>query len=228
MKKILILFLTFLPLTSLGQDLECCKSVDEVGTHLNGYWKLKNSSLKVQLRFEFNDGIGKFWWYKFDDNDKLLEIEEIKQNTLAQVASQRRTVTADDYLIRALSMPPDLGSVYKALIQKPNLTSQVSTINTLNLYILSQNTQGNLTLANSALKSNLRTYLSQYSMIGDSIEIKDAYIINIGVEFEIVVLPDFNNSKVLQSCIVFAVPPIICQVYKWILALIEAVSEVSK
>ena len=128
-------------------------------------------------------------------------IEEIKQNTLAQVASQRRTVTADDYLIRALSMPPDLGSVYKALIQKPNLTSQVSTINTLNLYILSQNTQGNLTLANSALKSNLRTYLSQYSMIGDSIEIKDAYIINIGVEFEIVVLPDFNNSKVLQSCI---------------------------
>ena len=128
-------------------------------------------------------------------------IEEIKQNTLTQAASQKRTVTADDYLIRALSMPPELGSVYKALIQKPNLTSQVSTINTLNLYILSQNQLGNLTLANSSLKNNLKTYLSQYRMIGDSIEIKDAYIINIGIEFEIIVLPDFNNNSVLQTCI---------------------------
>ncbi len=79
MKKILILFLTFSPLTLLGQQLECCESVKEVGTYLNGYWKMKNSNLNHQLRFEFNDGIGKFWRYKFDDNDELIEIEEIKQ-----------------------------------------------------------------------------------------------------------------------------------------------------
>ena len=38
-------------------------------------------------------------------------------------------------------------------------------------------------------------------MIGDSITIKDAYIINIGVNFEIITLPNYNNTQVLENCI---------------------------
>jgi hypothetical protein len=129
-------------------------------------------------------------------------LEEIRQNTLALVASQKRSVTADDYLIRALSMPSDFGAITKAYIEQPKLTdNQVSTIETLNLYVLSQNAQGTLDYATTALKDNLRTYLSQYRMIGDNIEIRDAYIINIGVDFEIIVLPEYNNNEVLLSCI---------------------------
>jgi hypothetical protein len=129
-------------------------------------------------------------------------LEEIRQNTLALVASQKRSVTADDYLIRALSMPSDYGAVSKALIEQPKLTdNQVSTIETLNLYILSLNAQGQLDYATESLKTNLRTYLSQYRMIGDNIEIRDAYIINIGVDLEIIVLPEYNNNEVLLACI---------------------------
>jgi hypothetical protein len=129
-------------------------------------------------------------------------VEEIRQNTLSLVASQQRSVTADDYLIRALSMPSEFGSVSKAYIEQPKLTdNQVSTIETLNLYILSQNSNGQLDYAGDALKNNLRTYLSQYRMIGDNIEIRDAFIINIEVNFEIIVLPNFNNSEVLLACI---------------------------
>ena len=129
-------------------------------------------------------------------------IDEIRQNTLSNIAAQRRSVTANDYLIRALSMPSDFGSISKAYIEKPKLTDeQISTIETLSLYILSQNSSGQLDYAGKTLKDNLRTYLSQYRMIGDSVEIRDAYIINIGVEFEIIVLPNFNNNKVLSSCI---------------------------
>jgi hypothetical protein len=129
-------------------------------------------------------------------------LEEIRQNTLALVASQQRSVTADDYLIRALSMPSDYGAISKALIEQPKLTdNQVSTIETLNLYVLSLNSQGQLDYASSTLKSNLRTYLSQYRMIGDNIEIRDAFIINIGIDFDIIVLPEYNNSEVLLSCI---------------------------
>jgi hypothetical protein len=129
-------------------------------------------------------------------------LEEIRQNTLALVASQQRSVTADDYLIRALSMPSDYGAVTKAYIEQPKLTdNQVSTIETLNLYVLSQEASGYLSNATETLKSNLRTYLSQYRMIGDNIEIRDAFIINIGVDFEIIVLPEYNNSDVLLSCI---------------------------
>jgi len=129
-------------------------------------------------------------------------LEEIKQNTLMLVSSQKRSVTADDYLIRALSMPSDYGAISKAYIEQPKLTdNQVSTIETLNLYVLSLNSNGQLDYANNTLKNNLRTYLSQYRMIGDNIEIKDAYVINIGVDFEIIVLPEYNNSEVLLSCI---------------------------
>jgi hypothetical protein len=129
-------------------------------------------------------------------------LEEIRQNTLASAASQKRSVTADDYLIRALSMPSDYGAISKALIEQPKLTdSQVSTIETLNLYVLSLNAAGQLDYANDTLKNNLRTYLSQYRMIGDNIEIRDAFIINIGVDFEIIVLPEYNNNEVLLACI---------------------------
>jgi hypothetical protein len=129
-------------------------------------------------------------------------IEEIRQNTLALIASQKRSVTADDYLVRALSMPSNYGAVAKAYIEQPKLTdNQVSTIETLNLYVLSLNSQGKLDYPTETLKNNLRTYLSQYRMIGDNIEIRDAFIINIGVDFEIIVLPEYNNNEVLLACI---------------------------
>jgi hypothetical protein len=128
--------------------------------------------------------------------------EEIRQNTLALIASQKRSVTADDYLIRTLSMPSEFGSVSKAYIEQPKLTdTQISTIETLNLYVLSQNVNGKLDYAGDTLKNNLRTYLSQYRMIGDNIEIRDAFIINIGIDFNIIVLPEYNNNEVLLNCI---------------------------
>ena len=133
------------------------------------------------------------------DGDTL---EEIRQNTMAAAFAQHRSVTPNDYLIRALSMPSDFGSVTKAYIEKPKLTdNQISTIETLCLYILSQNNQGKLDYASNILKENLRTYLSEYRMIGDSIEIKDGYIINFGIDFEIIVGPNHNNSEVLIECI---------------------------
>jgi hypothetical protein len=129
-------------------------------------------------------------------------IEEIRQNALALVSSQKRSVTADDYLVRALSMPSEYGAISKAFIEQPKLTdNQVSTIETLNLYCLTQNAQGHFSQPSNAVKQNLRTYLSQNRIIGDNIEIRDAFIINIVVNFEIIVLPEYNNNEVLLRCI---------------------------
>ena len=118
-----------------------------------------------------------------------------------QIAAQQRTVTLNDYMVRALSMPSDFGTVSKIYIEKPKLDNQTSTVETLCMYVLSLNSQGQFSTPTNALKKNLRTYLSQYKMIGDSIEIKNAYIINIAIDFEIVVLPNFINSQVILSCI---------------------------
>ena len=127
--------------------------------------------------------------------------EEIRQNTIIQSATQQRTVTLNDYKIRAMSMPSDFGTIAKLYIEKPTLDNQTSTVETLCMYILSLNSNNQLSIPTSTLKKNLRTYLSQYRMIGDSIEIKNAYIINIAIDFEIIVLPSFINSQVILSCI---------------------------
>ena len=128
--------------------------------------------------------------------------EEIRQKTLMQAATQQRTVTLDDYKVRALSMPSKFGVLSKIYLEKPKLgDGQVSTIDSLCMYILTQNSSGQLDYATETLKKNLRTYLSHYKTIGDSIKIKNAYIINIAIDFEIIVLPNFINSEVILKCI---------------------------
>jgi hypothetical protein len=125
-------------------------------------------------------------------------VEEIRQNALSNFNSQLRNVTADDYLVRALSMPSKYGIISKAYSQQPTANQGN---NTLDIYVLSYNINNNLTTASSTLKNNLKSYINQYRIIGDSIGIKDAFVINIAVDFEIITAPNFNNSEVLTRCI---------------------------
>ena len=130
-------------------------------------------------------------------------IEELRQNALGNFQNQLRTVTAQDYLVRALSMPSNLGVIAKAHVQPQKIGDYQSgeLPSVLDLYVLSYNINKQLRTASNTLKRNLATYLSEYRMINDSINIKDAYIINIQVNFEIVVNPNFNNNEVLTNCI---------------------------
>tara|TARA_R110000796_G_scaffold69385_2_gene158318 strand:+ start:4929 stop:6785 length:1857 start_codon:yes stop_codon:yes gene_type:complete len=130
-------------------------------------------------------------------------IEEVRLNALGNFQNQLRTVTPQDYLIRALSMPSNLGTISKAFAAPTKIgdysIGELPTI--LDLYILSYDIDKKLRTASSTLKKNLQTYLSEYRMVNDSIKIKDAYVINIGVDFDIVVLPNYNNSEILTNCI---------------------------
>ena len=130
-------------------------------------------------------------------------IEEIRQNSSANFASQLRNVTQDDYLVRSLSLPSKYGVISKAFIEptKINSLSAGESQSVLDLYILSLNSDGQLVTASNALKQNLTTYLSQYKMVGDSVNIKDGFIVNIGVNFDIIVLPDYNSNEILTNCI---------------------------
>jgi len=129
-------------------------------------------------------------------------LEEIRQNALGNYQNQLRTVTPQDYLIRVLSMPSSYGAVAKAYAQAAKLSdtalNEAPTV--LDLYVLSYDLNQNLRVASTALKQNIKTYLSQYKMINDSIKIKDAFIINIGIDYDVVVLPNYNNNEVLLRC----------------------------
>jgi hypothetical protein len=130
-------------------------------------------------------------------------VEEIRQNALGNFQNQLRTVTTQDYLVRALSMPSNLGVIAKAHAQPCKIgdyqAGELPTV--LDLYILSYDINKKLRNASLILKRNLQTYLSEYRMINDSINIKDAYIINIEVLFDIIVLPNYNNSEVITKCV---------------------------
>jgi hypothetical protein len=130
-------------------------------------------------------------------------IEEIRQNSSANFASQLRNVTQNDYLVRALSMPAKYGVISKAYIEptKAQSISAGESQSVLDLYVLSYDISNKLNTASPALKQNLTTYLSQYRMVNDSVNIKDGFIINIGVNFDIIILPDYNSNEVLTKCV---------------------------
>jgi len=136
--------------------------------------------------------------------------DEIRQNALYSYSTQLRAVTKDDYMVRALSMPADYGVVSKAYISQdinrtPTQTVAVVPQNNpfaLDLYILSYNSNKQITTGSLALKNNLVTYINQYRMVTDAINIKDAYYINIGVNFDIIVLSGYSNKEVLTNCVI--------------------------
>jgi hypothetical protein len=134
------------------------------------------------------------------DGDNL---EEIRQNSLMSFQTQLRNVTQADYLVRALSMPSNYGSIAKAYAEPVKIENLQpgETPSVLDIYVLGYNANNNLTTVSNTVKSNLQTYLYEYRMINDSIRIRDAYVINVGVNFDIIVLPNFNSNEVLINCV---------------------------
>jgi hypothetical protein len=135
-------------------------------------------------------------------------LQDIKNNALANFATQNRLVTREDYIIRAYSMPSKFGSIAKAYIVPDDQISQQDYQETkvpnplaMNMYVLGFNSSKQLIELNQSIKENLKTYLNYYRILTDAINIKDAFIINLSVEFEISVLPNYNSNEVLLKCI---------------------------
>ena len=123
--------------------------------------------------------------------------EEIKYRAYGAFSSQNRAVTAEDYKSVVYSMPPKFGAVKRvnAVQDKDSFKRNI------NLFIISEDESGNLTESTDSLKNNLKTYLSNYKMINDTIDILDAKIVNVGMDIEIIADPQRNKYEVLQAAI---------------------------
>ena len=128
-------------------------------------------------------------------------VEDLRLKTQANYPTQLRNVSPDDFVVRALSLPSEFGTVAKAANIKDFAKDSNDNPLAVSLYVLSFDNNKKLTQASLALKENLKTYLSQYDMATDGVSIKDAYYINIGINFEIIVLPSYNNREVLSECL---------------------------
>lgn len=153
--------------------------------------------------------------------------DEIRNNALANFGSQNRAVTQKDYAVRTFAMPSKYGSIAKAYavtdteldisnLQAKPLPPQTGSLSpgptnivnlqksnpfAINLYVLCYNSNQNLVASNDAIRLNLKNYLNQYRILTDSVNIIDGYIINIGVDFSVIVYKNYNKREVLANCL---------------------------
>ena len=136
-------------------------------------------------------------------------IVEVKNNALAHFQAQGRAVTKEDYIGRVYALPAKYGNVAKAYIVQDVQLDNVNVADAnrimnpfaLNLYTLGYNSSKQLTTLNDAVKNNIKTYLTQFRMVTDAINIKNAFIINIGVQFNILTKTGYNREEVLLRAI---------------------------
>tara|TARA_R100001082_G_scaffold74016_2_gene42688 strand:- start:521 stop:2317 length:1797 start_codon:yes stop_codon:yes gene_type:complete len=126
-----------------------------------------------------------------------ITLEELKQRTIANYASQSRAVSKQDYESLVYNMPSKFGAIKRAnIVNDPSSTNR-----RLALYVISENSTGNLAATNSIVKNNLKNWLTNYKMLNDIVDIMDARIINFSVDFLVHVDKRYDSDVVLVSCI---------------------------
>jgi len=135
---------------------------------------------------------------------------EVKNNTLAYFQAQQRAVTKDDYITRVYALPAKYGNVAKAYIVQDSQLDSSSGANSdnriinplaLNLYVLGFNAAKKLAIVNQAVKENIQTYLTQFRMVTDAVNIKNAFVINVGVNFSLLTKSGYNKEEVVLKAI---------------------------
>jgi len=135
-------------------------------------------------------------------------LTEVKQNASAYFNAQNRAVTQADYITRVYSLPQKYGNIAKAFIVQDkqlqvnnDTTEEIDNPLALNMYLLGYDSNKYLANVNEAVKQNLKMYLSQYRIVTDAINLKNAYIINFSIKFGIITQRGYNQNSVLFKCI---------------------------
>lgn len=123
-------------------------------------------------------------------------LEELRARIPSAKQMQSRIVSKQDLLSRIYTMPNVFGRVFRAGIND-NPVNPLSS----QLYIISRDRNGNLSISPDALKLNLSKYLNDFRLISDSIDILDARVSNYEVRFGIMTTPTSNKGGVVQTVI---------------------------
>ena len=119
----------------------------------------------------------------------IMLADEIRERASSAYASQNRAVTRTDYISLVYRMPPKFGRVRKC-----NVVRDANSLKrNLNLYLLSEDIDGNYVTPNANLKDNVKTWINRYRMVNDTIDVLNGKVINIGINFR--VLADLEVNK---------------------------------
>ena len=120
---------------------------------------------------------------------------ELKSRIYDSFPTQNRAVTQADYESLAYRMPAKFGSIKRVSIQK----DPSSLKRNLNLYVVSEDKFKKLILTNSTIKNNLKTWINQYRMLNDTIDIIDPFIVNFGIEFIVKPAPGIDKYSLMAK-----------------------------
>lgn len=144
---------------------------------------------------ELNNTLGSFSSENNDGpllgGDEAPPPEEVKQNSSAWFAAQGRVNTREDYIARSLSLPSKFGKIFRVFA-----ANNCNENGGVQLYVIAKNNQNQLISPPNSLKKNLKTYLSMFTRLNQGIDILNGKIVNIGIEYSIVVQPGKNKTKV--------------------------------
>jgi len=150
-----------------------------------------------------------------------LSPDEIRVRAINAYSAQNRAVTQQDYISLIYRMPSKFGAVKRANI----VQDKDSFKRNLNLYVMSEDLEGNLIQTSSSIKENLKVWLNQYKMINDTIDILDGQVVNFSIEYKVLGALDYNQMEVLEQCnnalkdlyntkLLFGTPFYISDIYK--------------
>ena len=123
--------------------------------------------------------------------------DEIKRRIFDTFPTQDRAVTKADYESVAYRLPSKYGSIKRCSVQK----DPDSMKRNLNMYIISEADTGKLIKSNVTIKNNLKTWLNHYRMMNDTIDILDAHILNLGVDFIVRPTTGVDKYALLAACV---------------------------
>jgi hypothetical protein len=131
---------------------------------------------------------------------------ELDNNSPSSILANPDTLSEFTGIVTSLQGKSEMeikDAVNKFLVGKKNNTNEKNNPFAINLYILGYNSNKNLVQigTNQALKENLKTYLNEYRLLTDGVNLMDGFIINIGVDFEIRTYSGYNKREVLVRCI---------------------------
>ena len=131
---------------------------------------------------------------------------ELDNNSPSSILANPDTLSEFTGIVTSLQGKSEMeikDAVNKFLVGKKNNTNEKNNPFAINLYILGYDSNKNLVQigTNQALKENLKTYLNEYRLLTDGVNLMDGFIINIGVDFEIRTYSGYNKREVLVRCI---------------------------
>jgi hypothetical protein len=129
---------------------------------------------------------------------------EMDNNSPSSILANPQNIAEFTNLVDSLKDKPKQDiqkELVKYLTQKKTATNEINNPFAINMYVLGFDSNKNLTNLNSAVKENLKTYLGEYRMMTDAVNIMNGFVLNIGCDFEIICYSNYNKREVITSCL---------------------------